>query len=821
MRRTALILLCLILASTAVAAERHLILDPQHTLTPADTAELAGQGVKVLRPLSRGRYLITVAENARFDENDLRVRALKAIDPEDKIHRSVRRELRRGTAYAKLDVVFHDDITIDEARASILAIGGSLVDPLAVSLGERQKLRAHIPATAVDALAADDRVMMIRGPFRLRQESHNATTAAMSGVTTLYAAPYGLTGRDVTLSLFELATPETTHPDFGGRLSLVNFTRCTTATDELCTFNISHATHVSGTIVGSGAGNAQAKGMAPDARLIALNANRDFDAYLSEKENELAARGVVADNNSWGYILGWNRGGTHGWIWEDTEEYFGGYDSDVTAPLDKITRNKDVLMIHSSGNDGNKFGPVSAPFAHQHVDDDLEPIPGKVFCYSANGTGSDCPTPCTPGAETCEVLRHPVNAPFRSVGVTASAKNTLTVGATDSFRVVTSYSSRGPAADGRIKPEVVARGGTDAIGVTSTYLNNGYATTSGTSMSTPAVTGIVGLMTEQWKRITGGVKPSATVLKTVIIATADDILPAGPDYSAGFGFVNAKAAIDLMRADNNSGSRIRSGTIAHGARVEIPMALHSAQTLRVVLSWPDPEVILGFDELDLAAVALVNDLDLKVIGPSGETLPYVLDRNNPGNLATRGVNTIDNTEMVEIANAPAGNYTIVITAKINDNRSPTQPYVVVGNGEVGATAAPCVDVYEPNESPDTAYGLLPSNIAVNGRNCAAGDVDYYQFRVDRTGQVRVTITSGDTPLSVTLGVPGAPTSASADVPANSTRTLTVDYAPTQTPAPSQIFVVKVSPAGTLGANGQYTLTPTFPTATSARSRSSR
>lgn len=786
------------------------MLEPRHALAPADLSALASEGVKVLRPLSRGRYLVRVADGSAIDETNLRVRSLHAIDPETKLQRSAERVLARSLGHAELNVFFHDDVTPDGARAAILDAGGTLAEPFVTDLLEPRRLRAYVTEESAFALAADDRVLMIRAPFRLRPEVHNATSAAVSNVTQLFVAPYDLTGNGVVLSYFELGTPSQ-HRDFTGRFT-INWT-CNALTDGDCTDgNRTHATHVAGTIIGAGVGSVQAKGMAPAARLFSFDAGRSIAAYMRDKEQSLQPLGVIADNNSWGYSMGWYRGGTTGWVWEDTEEYYGGYDGEVTAPLDKITRDTGVLFVHAAGNDGSKFGPTSAPFSHQHVDDELEPIPNRTFCYSASGSGTDCVSPCT----DCEITRHPVNGSgqsaitsFFSIGVTAAAKNIITVGATNAARAIGNYSSRGPAADGRIKPELVARGGTDASPVFSTSLNEGYVSTSGTSMASPVVTGIVALMTEQWKRI-ASTNPSPTMLKTVLIAAADDVGNAGPDYTYGYGFVNAKAAVDLLRADNNGGSRIRSGGITHGQRLEIPLALNANQNLRVVVSWPDPDVLL-FDELDLAAVALVNDLDLKLVDANGaEVLPFVLDPVNPQAVATRGVNTVDNTELIEVTNALAGNYKIVLTAKINDNRVASQPYVVVSNGEVGATIS-CTDVQEPNDSQETAYGLLPSNGQLSARTCAPGDVDFYRFRADATGVVRVIVTTGDVPLRVSFVGNGLP---SAEVAARTTQTLEFVYTG---PAPAEL-VVKVEATGAIAGETRYTITPSFPAAKPARRR---
>jgi hypothetical protein len=63
---------------------------------------------------------------------------------------------------------------------------------------------------------------------------------------------------------------------------------------------------------------------------------------------------------------------------------------------------------------------------------------------------------------------------------------------------------------------------------------------------------------------------------------------------------------------------------------------------------------------------LVNDLDLRVITPSGSTnSPWVLNRNTPTNAATTGDNIVDNVEQISIPNPTTGTYLIRVTHKGN------------------------------------------------------------------------------------------------------------------------------------------------------------
>ncbi|MBT8219113.1 MAG: S8 family serine peptidase, partial [Bacteroidia bacterium] len=99
-----------------------------------------------------------------------------------------------------------------------------------------------------------------------------------------------------------------------------------------------------------------------------------------------------------------------------------------------------------------------------------------------------------------------------------SSKNVLTVGAVNHDRQLADISARGPVADGRIKPEIVASG----MNVTSTGNNFNYYTNNGTSMAAPALTGSLALLIEQYRKIHGE-DPDGALLKAIACNTADDL----------------------------------------------------------------------------------------------------------------------------------------------------------------------------------------------------------------------------------------------------------------------------------------------------------
>ncbi len=220
-----------------------------------------------------------------------------------KIHPSALREAAHARDLADLNVIFSDGVSFEDARDVILAAGGSID---ASRFIPSQRIEAKIPPAALESLASDKRVLAIVGPCRFKIATDNAVTAQLSHVTEVHAAPYGLTGAGVAVSLFELGEAQTTHGEFGGRLLRAPTTIGGTSGDRR------HATHTSGTIGASGV-RASAKGMAPAATIHQfcvrdVPANACEGNWLTLKDEKLSPLNVIADNNSWGWILGWQDG---------------------------------------------------------------------------------------------------------------------------------------------------------------------------------------------------------------------------------------------------------------------------------------------------------------------------------------------------------------------------------------------------------------------------------------------------------------------------------------------------------------------------------
>ncbi|MDD4052790.1 MAG: S8 family serine peptidase, partial [candidate division Zixibacteria bacterium] len=107
----------------------------------------------------------------------------------------------------------------------------------------------------------------------------------------------------------------------------------------------------------------------------------------------------------------------------------------------------------------------------------------------------------------------------------ADGDSVVAVGAVDATGVIIPFSSWGPTYDGRIKPDVVAMGS----GVRSAYYQGGYASRSGTSLSTPLISGSAALMLQANPVLRG--KPDLSKKRLTMSANKYD----NPDYHYGYG----------------------------------------------------------------------------------------------------------------------------------------------------------------------------------------------------------------------------------------------------------------------------------------------
>ena len=484
--------------------------------------------------------------------------------------------------------------------------------------------------------------------------THNIESAQTVGAQKLWpggSSGFNLTGTNVLMAQWDGGDVLTNHQEFtnGSRVYLLDGPSGQGIQD--------HPTHVAGTMTAYGV-NGTAIGFANRARLT----ESYFGLDLAEMPQVAANLKVRESNHSYGYSAGWsglvNVGGTLYYLWigdpaisSSQSWIFGFYDGVAARTNDLIIyKGQTYLPVFSAGNANGYPPPPSQPVLH------VEYINGSYY-YStavrqANGTNG-----------------------FDTLTAYAVSKNDLVVGAVNAntngysgtnTTAIGYFSSMGPTADGRIKPDVVADG-VNVYSLLSTS-NSAYGTMSGTSMSAPAVTGSLGLLTSLYNQLYGTNNPPlASTLRGIMIHTADQLgTNFGPSYIYGWGLIDPVAAARLVTTNFASGSlaNIKEVRLNSGDRISFPVKLTNSTPFRATIAWTDPPGTPTTPALNPTNHMLVNDLDLRVISPTGTTnFPYILNPAQPDLAATTGDNSLDNVEQVYIPAPTTGTYTVQVTHK--------------------------------------------------------------------------------------------------------------------------------------------------------------
>lgn len=328
------------------------------------------------------------------------------------------------------------------------------------------------------------------------------------------------------------------------------------------------------------------------------------------------------------------------------------YNSSFLDPVTVGLINDGTVQVTNSSYSDNCNGGYNSRAVT--VDTQLFTLPTVEHVFSAgNSNGSNCGYGA--GSQWGNIT-----------GGHKSAKNCITVGATTLNGNIASFSSRGPATDGRIKPDISGHG----VSVLTTNPGNGYTAPSGTSFSAPAVAGVVTQLYQVYMDANSGNLPPAALIKAALLNCATDFGNAGPDFIFGWGIANGLRAGKLIEDGRYLSSTISQGnTNVH--TINVPAG--TAQ-VRFMVYWNDQPATAG------ANPALVNDLDLVVTDPSSGThLPFLLDHTpNATNLNTpagNGVDHLNNMEQVLLDSPASGNYDIEITG-FNVPVGPQEYFVV-------------------------------------------------------------------------------------------------------------------------------------------------
>ena len=316
-----------------------------------------------------------------------------------------------------------------------------------------------------------------------------------------------------------------------------------------------------------------------------------------------------------------------------TLDYEADFGADATLTL---VQEHDVVLTNSSYSDGCNAG---YNFSSITVDGQVFDNGPLMHVFSAgNSNGNDCDYGA--GDQWGNIT-----------GGHKQGKNVIATGNLDYQAVLRSSSSRGPAEDGRIKPDICSNGHNQL----STNPDNTYGTGGGTSAAAPGIMGTLAQLYQAYRELTGQPDPPAGLLKAILLNTAHDMGNAGPDFTYGWGRVDALAALETLEDQRYLAASITQGAV-NTHPIEVPA---NVAELRVMTYWTDAPGSASITR------ALVNNLDTELTTPDAQTrLPLVLDPapnsaslNSP---AEEGYDALNNMEQVRVVAPAAGTYTLQV-----------------------------------------------------------------------------------------------------------------------------------------------------------------
>jgi hypothetical protein len=335
-----------------------------------------------------------------------------------------------------------------------------------------------------------------------------------------------------------------------------------------------------------------------------------------------------------------------------SDVYVSNYTSNFLDGVTTTLINSGTVQItNSSYGDGCNGGYTTGT---QTVDQQIRTIPTLLHVFSAGNSGT---TNCNYGA----------GGDWGNItGGHKQGKNVIATANVFFDGSLVNSSSRGPAYDGRIKPDIAANGQNQF----STNENNTYMSFGGTSGASPGIAGISAQLYETYADLHTGSLPQSALIKAALLNTANDYGNVGPDYKFGWGIVNGLRAAKLIEDNRYLSSTVANG-ITNNHSITVPAGTNQ---VRFMVYWSDPAATPG------VTTCLVNDLDLTVVNTSSTTLfPWILDPtptstalNTP---ATTGADHLNNMEQVLINNPTAGTYTINISG-FNVPMGPQEYFIV-------------------------------------------------------------------------------------------------------------------------------------------------
>ncbi len=509
-------------------------------------------------------------------------------------------------------------------EAAIERWGGSVSDRSTNEWGT--KLKVSVAADYLAELAALQGVRWIEAAPQWKLDNNKAADAM--GVRSVWNAQ-ALRGAGQVVAVADTGldtgstAPAQLHDDFenGGGASRVSviYDRVGDGGSDV---NSGHGTHVAGSVLGNGSrsGSTPAShtypatsyaGVAPEATLV-------FQAV--ENNSSGALSGIPADLNQLFSQAEGAGAKIHTNSWGSAT---AGIYTDNAAEVDQYSWNhKDFTILFAAGNEGvdqngdgviDRYSIGSPASAKNAI---------TVGASENNRPSGSSPTPGynTPWGTGSWLRVYPAN-PVRDDHVS------------NNINGMAAFSSRGPTVDGRIKPDIVAPG-TNIISTFSSLaqpnenwgaVNAYYVYQGGTSMATPLTAGATALVRQFYTDVKH-VTPSAALLKATLANGATNMAPGQygtgatqeignvrPTSAAGWGRVNLENSLFPTSPRVMQYADEKAGLTTGGSKTFSYDVTSSAQPLRVSLAWTD------YPGSAAAGGGLVDDLDLQVVAPGGTT----------------------------------------------------------------------------------------------------------------------------------------------------------------------------------------------------------
>ena len=360
------------------------------------------------------------------------------------------------------------------------------IDPL------QRFVAAHLTAAELRAVAAAHRELRVYSVWRSSRKAKLTTRSLRTLKADAAFASFGAAGQGITWAVLDTGV-RADHPHFAGGLVEAVWD-CTRPGPPVSIANAKdadgHGTHVAGIIAGREAGGAH-RGVAPSARLVVYRVLDDKgegeDAWIIKALDHIAARNANSGATLQVHGVNLSLGGPF-----DATVYGCGF-SPVCAELRRQWRDG-VLVVVACGNEGQL---------------QVQTASGEVDLNTAI-----------------------------SIGDPANLDDCIAVGSVNADKPhlygVSSFSSRGPTADGRPKPDVVAPG--ERISSCNANFHTGkgdlYYEESGTSMAAPHVSGLLAAFLSVRREFIG--RPDE--VKRILLESSTDL---GRDrYHQGRGLPN-------------------------------------------------------------------------------------------------------------------------------------------------------------------------------------------------------------------------------------------------------------------------------------------